>query len=79
MQKALKMSLKGKSSGNGRNDTIFMILKTTLDQGVFCSCPGTIYLKMTIIVKQSYWYISQMTGERLLDQWSSGVSNSKAS
>ena len=26
---------------------------------------------MTIIVKQVYWYISQISGERLQDHWSS--------
>ena len=66
MQKAVKT--KGKTSGNGRNDTIFMILKTKLDQGLFCSCPGAIYLKMTIIVKQSYWYIA-FTGPLVFRGW----------
>ena len=28
---------------------------------------------MTIIVKQVYWYISQISGERLQDHWSSSI------
>ena len=31
MQKAVKMSLKGKTSGNGQMDRIFMILKKEID------------------------------------------------
>ena len=27
---------------------------------------------ITILVKQVYWYISQVSGERLQDHWSSG-------
>ena len=27
---------------------------------------------ITILVKQEYWYISQVSGERLQDHWSSG-------
>ena len=27
---------------------------------------------ITIVVKQVYWYISQVSGERLQDHWSSG-------
>ena len=29
---------------------------------------------ITILVKQVYWYISQVSGERLQDHWSSGLS-----
>ena len=28
---------------------------------------------MTIIVKQVYWYISQISGEHLQDHWSSSI------
>ena len=28
---------------------------------------------ITILVKQVYWYISQVSGERLQDHWSSGL------
>ena len=31
------------------------------------------YLDFTILVKQIYWYISQVSGERLQDHWSSGL------
>ena len=31
---------------------------------------------ITILVKQVYWYISQVSGERLQDHWSSGCLNS---
>ena len=31
---------------------------------------------ITIPVKQVYWYISQVSGERLQDHWSSGLFNS---
>ena len=30
------------------------------------------YMDMNIIVKQIYWYISQISGERLQDHWTSG-------
>ena len=39
----------------------FMILKKKLTPGA-----------MTIIVNQVYWYISQISSERLQDHWSSG-------
>ena len=29
-------------------------------------------MNMTFLVKQAYWCISQISGERLQDQWSSG-------
>ena len=47
-----------------------MILKTHL-MPVFLSL-GAIYMFMTIIVKQVYRYISQISGERLQNHWSSG-------
>ena len=28
---------------------------------------------MTMIVKQGFWYISQISGERLQDHWSAGL------
>ena len=39
MQKAVKLSLKGKSSGNGQMDRIFMILKKKLTPGVILTLP----------------------------------------
>ena len=41
--------------------------------GVVLTCPGAIYMYMTFIVKQVYWYIFRITGERLQDHWSSGL------
>ena len=35
-----------------------------------------VYMYITILVKQVYWYISQVSGERLQDHWSSGVFSS---
>ena len=31
-----------------------------------------LYMYITILVKQVYWYISRVSGERLQDHWSSG-------
>ena len=30
-------------------------------------------MDITILVKQVYWYISRVSGERLQDHWSSGI------
>ena len=40
---------------------------------------GVIYMHITILVKQVYWYmyISQISGERLQDHWSSGLNDWK--
>ena len=59
MQKAVKMSLKGKTLGNGQiMDRIFMILKNKMTPGVILTLPIYIYiLYMNIIVKQIYWYL----------------------
>ena len=43
MQKAVKMSLKGKTSGNGQMDRIFMILKNKMTPGVILTLPIYIY------------------------------------
>ena len=32
-----------------------------------------IYMYITILVEQVYWYISRVSGERLQDHWSSGL------
>ena len=52
-------------------DKIFMNLITKLTPGSSLTCPGAVYMYMTIVVKQVYWYISQISGERLQDHWSS--------
>ena len=36
--------------------------------------PGATYMYRTLIVKQVYWYISQISGECLQDHWSSSES-----
>ena len=38
-------------------------------------CSGAIYMYMTVIVKQVYWYISQISGERLQDRRSSSFNH----
>ena len=40
------------------------------DLGLYTGMAICMY--MTFIVKQVYWYISQISGERLQDHWSSG-------
>ena len=48
-------------------DRIFMILKKKL------TLPwGYIHIHMNIIVRPVHLYISQISGERLQDHWSSG-------
>ena len=50
-----------------------MILEIKFTPVVHLSMPlGSKYMYMTIIVKQVYWYISQISGERLQDHWSFG-------
>ena len=48
----------GKLAGNEQMDRKFMFMKTNNPRGVVC---------------QVYWYISQISGERLQDHWSSGL------
>ena len=49
-------------------------LKKKLTPGVILTLPRVIYIYITIIVKQVYWYmyISQVSGERLQDHGSYG-------
>ena len=51
MQKAVKVSLRGKTWTNGQN--IYDFEKEIDHRG-----PSAIYMYMTIKVKQIYWYIS---------------------
>ena len=30
-------------------------------------------MRITIVVKHNYWFISRVSGERLQDHWSSGI------
>ena len=41
--------------------------------GLLLPGSGVIYMNITILVIQVYWYISQVSGERLQDHWSSGI------
>ena len=53
----------------------FYDLKKKLTPGVALTRPwGYIHVRayITILVKQVYWYIFQVSGERLQDHWSSG-------
>ena len=50
-----------------------MFSKKKMTPGVALTRPGVIYMHSTILVKQVYWYISRVSGERLQDQWSSGM------
>ena len=43
-----------------------------LAPGVIMTLPRVIYMDITILVKQVYWNIFQVSGELLQDHWSSG-------
>ena len=73
MQKTVKMALKGKTSRKlacGQN--IYEFEKEIDPRGYSDRVLGAIYMYMTFIVEQVYWYISQISGEHLQDHWSSG-------
>ena len=68
----LKCYLKGKISRkltNGQN--IDYSEKRKWPKGFICPCTGV----NTIIFKYVYWYMKQISGERLQDHWSSGYRN----
>ena len=65
MQKTVKMTLKGKLSGNGQRNRIFMKLKKKLNPGDVLTLSWALYIYMTYIFKQVDWYISQISGEGL--------------
>ena len=52
--------MNGKPSGNGQMDRTFMNLKNKSTPEGILPCPGAIYMYVTSIVKQIYWYISQI-------------------
>ena len=54
---------------NGLN---FYDLKNKLTPGVILTLPRVIYMYITILVKQVYWNIFQVSGELLQDHRSSG-------
>ena len=51
-------------------DRIFIILKN--ENGPRASSAPLLGLNTMIIFKHVYWYMQQMSGERLQDHWSSG-------
>ena len=65
----LKCYLKGKSAGNWQMDRILIILKK--ENGPRASSAPALGLN-TIIFNYVYWYMKQISGERLQDHWSSG-------
>ena len=62
----------GKTCSKLANGLIFCDFKKKLTPGIILTLPRVIYVYITILVKQVYWYISQVSGERLQDHWSSG-------
>ena len=68
--KLLKCHLKGKASRNLANgQNIDYSEKRKWPMGFICPCTG---VKNTIIFKHVYWYMRQISGERIQDHWSSG-------
>ena len=68
------MTLKGKTCrtwANGRN-IYDCEIKIDLRGSSVSTLGPYVYMYMIIIVKQVYWYISQISGERLQDHWPSG-------
>ena len=75
--KLLKCHLKGKTCSKLANGLKFYVFKKKLTSGIALTrCPEVIYMYITILVKQVYWYISWVSGERLQDHWSSGINSS---
>ena len=71
--KLLQCHLKDKICSKLANGLNLNDLKKKLTSEVALTLPwGYIHVYYTIIVKQVYWYISQVSGERLQDHWSSG-------
>ena len=71
----LKMSFEGKKlAGNWQMYRILIILKK--ENGTRASSAPALGLNTTMF-KHVYWYMQQISGERLQDHWSSGFSYSK--
>ena len=67
--KLLKCHLKGETSRKLALDIILIILKKENGpKGLICSCNGVECHKF----KHVYWYMQQISGERLQDHWSFG-------
>ena len=69
--KLLKCHLKGKASKKLAKDRILKIQKK--ENGTRASSAPALELN-TIIFIHVYWYMQQISGERLQDHWSSGFS-----
>ena len=70
MGKTVKKPFEGKSQQEiGKMDRILIILKK--ENGPRASSAPALGLN-TIIFKHVYWYMQQISGERLQDHWSSG-------
>ena len=67
-----KCHLKGKTCSKLANGLNLYDLKKKLTPEVALTLTWG-YIHNTILVKQVYWYISQVSGERLQDHWSSGI------
>ena len=63
--------MKGKTCSKLANGLNLYDLKKKLTPEAALTLPWG-YIHNTILVKQVYWYISQVSGERLQDHWSSG-------
>ena len=75
MGKTVKMSFEGKKpAGNWQMDRILIILKK--ENGPRASSAPALGLN-TILFKHVYWYMQQISGERLQDHWSSGLMSHK--
>ena len=66
-----KCHLKGKTCSKLANGLNLYDLKKKLTPEVALTLTWG-YIHNTILVKPVYWYISQVSGERLQDHWSSG-------
>ena len=71
-RKLLKYDLKVKTCSKMANGLNFYDLKKILTPGDILTLPRVIYVYITILVKQVYQYISQVSDERLQEHWSSG-------
>ena len=73
-RKLLKCHLKGKpgrKSANGQNIDYYFEKKKKKENGPRASSAPALGLN-TIIIKHIYWFMQQISGERLQDHWSSG-------
>ena len=72
MKKIVKMSFEGQNLSKLANERNFYDLQTKLTPVVILTLPRVTYVYIIILVKQVYWFIFQVEGERSQDHWSSG-------